>query len=98
MLSPLSAPVRVLEDSWKLVQANCIECHSALLISRNSSCREVWKSRITWMRQTYELHELETAVEDSILNYLASNYGQKESTRRAGLAAELLPDNPFGAD
>jgi len=88
----------VLEDGWELVQANCTKCHSARLITQNSGSREVWKSRITWMQQTYELHELETAVEETILNYLASNYPQKESTRRAGLAVELLPDNPFDAD
>jgi len=88
----------VLEDGWELVQENCTECHSAQLITQNSGSREVWKSRVTWMQQTYEFYELETAVEDAILNYLASNYGQKESARRAGLAVELLPDNPFGAD
>ena len=34
-------------------------------------------------------------VEESILNYLANNYGQKSSSRRAPLNILLMPNNPF---
>ena len=33
----------VLADGWQAVQANCTECHSALLITQNSGSREVWE-------------------------------------------------------
>ena len=88
----------IMSEGWELVQANCTECHSALLITQNSGNRAVWKSRIVWMQETQGLHELSQVTENSILDYLASNYGQKASTRRAGLAANLLPVNPYATD
>jgi len=83
------------EDGWQLVQANCSECHSTQIIAQNSGSREVWKSRITWMQETQGLGELETEVENSILDYLATHYGQRAASRRAGLSEHLLPDNPY---
>ena len=85
----------IMSEGWELVQANCTECHSALLVTQNSGNRAVWKSRIVWMQETQGLHELSEATENSILDYLANNYGQKASTRRAGLATNLLPENPY---
>lgn len=88
----------IMNEGWELVQTTCTECHSALIITQNSGNREVWKSRITWMQETQGLQELEVAVVNSILVYLADNYGQKASARRAGLAANLLPNNPYVTD
>jgi len=88
----------IMKEGWELVQTTCTECHSALIITQNSGNREVWKSRIIWMQETQGLQELEIAAENSILVYLADNYGQKASTRRAGLAANLLPKNPYVND
>ncbi|MDA1371514.1 MAG: hypothetical protein O2971_12240 [Proteobacteria bacterium] len=84
-----------MDAGWELVQANCTECHSAQLIIQNSGSRAVWKSRITWMQQTQGLHVLEAEVEASILSYLEINYGPKEASRRANLAPQFLPDNPY---
>lgn len=83
------------EDGWQLVQANCTECHTSQIIMQNSGSREVWKSRIVWMQETQGLGELEVDVEDSILDYLAANYGQRATSRRPGLSESLLPDNPY---
>ena len=88
----------IMSEGWELVQANCTECHSALLVTQNSGNRAVWKSRIVWMQETQGLHELSEATENSILDYLANNYRQKASTRRAGLATNLLPENPYATD
>ncbi|MEC9300459.1 MAG: hypothetical protein VYA05_06455 [Pseudomonadota bacterium] len=88
----------IMNEGWELVQTACTECHSALIITQNSGNREVWKSRITWMQETQGLQELEVTVENSILVYLADNYGQKASTRRASLTANLLPKNPYVTD
>ena len=83
------------QEGWQLVEENCTECHSTQIIMQNSGSREVWKSRITWMQETQGLGELQPAVENSILDYLAKNYGQRGSSRRAGISAHLLPDNPY---
>ncbi len=86
-----------LAEGWQNVQENCTECHSALLITQNSGSRAVWESRIRWMQETQGLHELEPKLEESILNYLATNYGQKTSSRRAPLKTLFLPSNPYNA-
>lgn len=83
------------EEGWQLVQATCTECHTSQIIVQNSGNREVWKSRLTWMQETQGLGQLEVDVENSILDYLAMNYGQKASSRRPGLSGNLLPDNPY---
>ena len=86
-----------LAEGWQNVQENCTECHSALLITQNSGSRAVWESRIRWMQETQGLHELDPKLEESILNYLATNYGQKTSSRRAPLKNIFLPSNPYNA-
>ena len=88
---------RTLAEGWQNVQENCTECHSALLITQNSGSRAVWESRIRWMQETQGLHELDPRLEESILNYLATNYGQKTSSRRAPLKNLFLPSNPYNA-
>lgn len=82
-------------QGWELVQSTCTVCHSAQIIVQNSGSREVWKSRIVWMQETQGLQQLEPDVEASILDYLEANYGPKAASRRAGLAANLLPENPY---
>ena len=84
-----------MSEGWLQVQATCTECHSAQLISQNSGSREVWKSRLRWMQDTQGLGQLTINLEDTILDYLASNYGQKPASRRAGLPDQLMPDNPY---
>lgn len=85
----------IIDDGWQAVQENCTECHSTLLITQNSGSKTVWESRIRWMQETQGLQQLEDSLEESILNYLTQNYGQKESSRRASLAVTLMPDNPY---
>jgi len=80
---------------WEEVQANCTKCHSAQMITQNSGNREVWKSRILWMQETQGLAQLGNKTENAILGYLAANYGQKDASRRSGLAAHLMPINPL---
>jgi len=68
------------------------------LIIQNSGSKAVWESRIRWMQETQGMHELDSELEESILNYLAANYGQKDSSRRSPLAQNLLPANPYEND
>lgn len=90
-----SASGLVEAEGWETVQATCTECHSAQLITQNSGSRAVWKSRITWMQDSQGLRQLEAAEESVILSYLETNYGPKESSRRAGIPGHLLPANPY---
>ena len=83
-------------EGWQNVQENCTECHSSLLITQNSGSKSVWESRIRWMQETQGLDQLDPELEESILNYLATNYGQKDSSRRVPLKSFLLPKNPYG--
>jgi hypothetical protein len=85
----------IVADGWQAVQENCTECHSPLLITQNSGSKTVWESRIRWMQETQGLQQLDEPVEETILAYLSSNYGQKESGRRASLPSSLMPENPY---
>lgn len=85
----------IINSGWQQVQTTCTTCHSAQLITQNSGSREVWHSRILWMQDTQGLQQLAPELEATILDYLAENYGPKAATRRAGLAAHLLPANPY---
>ena len=82
------------EEGWLLVRDNCTECHSSQIIVQNTGNREVWKSRIEWMQSSQGLGELGPELEGEILDYLASNYGQKTASRRQALPAHLMPSNP----
>lgn len=87
-----------LDGDWQLVQANCTECHSALLITQNSGSRGVWQIRIATMRNTHGMEELDAEVEERILDYLAEHYGQRQASRRPPLPPHLLPENPYQLD
>jgi hypothetical protein len=82
---------------WLEVKATCTECHSAQMITQTSGNRSVWKSRIEWMQETQGLGLLSDSQENTILTYLAENYGQKESSRRSAIPAHLMPINPLGS-
>ncbi len=80
-------------QGWEIVRDNCTRCHSSQIIVQNSGNREVWKSRIEWMQDSQGLGVLSPEVEDTILDYLSSNYGQKIASRRPALPAHLMPPN-----
>ena len=88
----------IMASGWEAVRATCTECHSAQLITQNSGTDTVWLTRIRWMQSTQGLRELEPALEATILDYLSTHYGQRESGRRLALPAELLPPNPYASD
>ena len=85
-------------EGWEVVRSTCTECHAALLITQNAGNRSVWESRIRWMQETQGLRALAADEEQTILDYLTSNYPQKAASRRAALPAALMPSNPYEAD
>jgi hypothetical protein len=40
---------------------------------------------------------IDAAMQEAIVGYLATYYGQKAAARRAALSPEFLPDNPYDA-
>ena len=68
----------------QLVVQNCTSCHSAKLITQNRMSMDGWRSTIRWMQETQNLWDL-GADEETILQYLASNYAPMKSGRRKNL-------------
>ena len=68
-------------EGFELVKGNCTACHSSALILQSGFSREVWHEKIVWMQETQGLWDL-GASESVILDYLAANYGPKESQGR----------------
>jgi hypothetical protein len=93
-----SASGLIKAEGWQVVQSTCTECHAALLITQNAGNRAVWESRIRWMQETQGLRLLAAEEEQTILDYLESNYPQKAASRRAVLPAQLMPSNPYAAE
>lgn len=87
----------IMAAGWETVRNNCIACHSASLVTQNSGSREHWLSLIRWMQNTQGLWPLDDSTENTILEYLSSNYGPKEDARRPALKAEQMPENPYRA-
>lgn len=75
---------------FEVVSVQCTVCHSARLIVQNRSDREGWLAMIRWMQATQGLWPLGDQ-EDSVLDYLASNYGPLSVGRRRPLPPDLLP-------
>lgn len=76
---------------WEQVRANCGGCHSWRLVTQQRADRKTWLDTIRWMQATQNLWELEPAVEEAILGYLATNYPPRAERRRAPIPPWLMP-------
>jgi len=86
----------IISEGWELVEANCTGCHSAQLVTGQRGDRQTWTDIIRWMQETQGLWKFDPAVENSILDYLAENYGAGGVFRRTPLPEWALPVNPYG--
>lgn len=80
---------------WELVRNNCVACHSAKLITQQRGSKEQWLAMIRWMQKSQNLWQFDPDTESKILGYLAEYYPPREQSRRAPIAAELMPPNPY---
>ena len=80
---------------WELVRASCSHCHSTQLVIGQRGSAEQWLTMIRWMQDKQNLHSFAPSVEQKIINYLAENYPPSASRRRAALAPDLMPPNPY---
>lgn len=72
------------DDTFEIVRANCITCHSSKLITQNRATREGWKGMLDWMKETQNLPDLGDN-EGPILDYLAKHYAPENKGRRLNL-------------
>lgn len=82
----------VVAPGWQMVRAHCGACHSLKLVTTQRGDREHWLKLIRWMQETQELWDLPPAIEDQMLDYLATHYGEQDWGRRPPLPARLLPE------
>jgi hypothetical protein len=80
----------VIAEHYEIVRAHCVACHSAKLVTQNRMTRENWLTTIRWMQKSQGLWPL-GAQEPKILDYLESNYSPIAVSRRAPIAAHLMP-------
>ena len=80
------------------VQASCTRCHSAALVTQNSGSEEAWRIRVKLMQTAHGMPAIDDATEATIVNYLATHYGQKAAARRAALKPEFMPKNPYAQE
>lgn len=83
---------------WELVRANCVACHSAKLVTQQQGSAAQWLAIIRWMQETQNLWQFQPAVEDKIIAYLAENYPPSADRRRAAIARDLMPPNPYAPE
>ena len=77
----------VIDRGFEQVRAQCVACHSLMLVSQNRADREGWLQMIRWMQETQGLWPLGDD-EPVILDYLAKHYGPVPSGRRKPLPRE----------
>jgi PBP1b-binding outer membrane lipoprotein LpoB len=81
--------------NWELVRAACTTCHSAKQITQQRGTADQWLTMIRWMQKKQNLWAFDTITEERIIVYLAENYPPKAAQRRAALAPDLMPPNPY---
>jgi PBP1b-binding outer membrane lipoprotein LpoB len=81
--------------NWELVRAACTTCHSAKQITQQRGTADQWLTMIRWMQKKQNLWAFDTITEERIIVYLAENYPPQAAQRRAALAPDLMPPNPY---
>lgn len=55
--------------------AHCTACHSARLVTQQGQTREGWLNLIVWMQEEQGLWPIPEESLETLLAYLAENYG-----------------------
>jgi hypothetical protein len=86
--------------NWEIVRNHCIVCHSPATFLRQRATEANWTSTLEWMQKYGGLWKLDPAVQKTIVQYLAANYGPGDATnyRRAPVPATLMPLNPYATE
>lgn len=73
-----------------------VACHGPRQFLQQRASRDTWRARIRWTQRDHGMAALDEAVEDRIVDYLATHYAPERAGRRQALPAELMPPNPYG--
>ena len=65
----------------------CTACHNTALIRRSAFTRERWDELMDWMAEKHGMNPLEGEMRETIVDYLAGQYGPRQRGPRGG--------NPF---
>ncbi len=79
----------IIAPGFEDVKNTCTVCHSPKLITQNRADRDGWLEMIRWMQDKQGLQELEPALENRILDYLAAHYGPTAASRRPPLQVQF---------
>ena len=82
----------------ELVVQHCIACHGPRQFLQQRGSRDTWRGLIRWMQRDHGMPQLDEAVEDRIVDYLATHYAPEDAGRRRALAPDLMPPNPYATD
>ena len=85
---------------WEIVRNHCVICHSPQTFLRQRATEANWTSVLEWMQTNGGLWKLDPAVQKTIVQYLATNYGpgDNQNYRRAPIPATLMPPNPYATE
>jgi hypothetical protein len=67
--------------------AYCTVCHNTALIRRSAFTRDRWDELMDWMAEKHGMNPLEGEFRQTIVDYLAAQYGPRQRGPRGG--------NPF---
>jgi cytochrome c5 len=79
----------IIATGFEQVKETCTVCHSPMLITQNKADRDGWLEMIRWMQAKQGLKQLDADTENAILDYLATNYGPTDASRRAPLEVQF---------
>lgn len=79
---------------WEHARTHCGACHSWRLVTANRGDRDSWLALIRWMQDSQKLWPIPEPTLTELVAYLANAYPPGTASRRAPLAAALMPPSP----
>ena len=79
----------IIAPGFEQVKKTCTVCHSPKLVTQNRADRDGWLEMIRWMQAKQGLQDLEPALENTILDYLATHYRPTAASRRPPLEVQF---------
>lgn len=65
----------IMGDGFSVVRVECVKCHPTQIIRSFHADRSRWTDTIRWMQREKGLRRFEPAIEESIVTYLTTYYG-----------------------
>jgi hypothetical protein len=69
----------------------CTACHNFKLVAQQGMSRRQWDDTLHWMTERHNMPKLEGKDRETILDYLAANYGQNNNAAPGGWQNPFAP-------